>query len=167
MSITRVRLYLHAELEPLAQDNNYDFNYQEMRKLPQERTVKKGDRFIVECLYKTPNRSVTTFGGLTTKDEMCLSFAMYYPRMPLTTCLSQYNYHSPAGQGSIHHYISTIDWTDENAHKEFDRITNTTSVNVRCQGSHRFASHHKSYSQASLMPQQPYQKPSACPKHAN
>merc|ERR1711963_67793 len=73
-----------TELPPLASDMSYDFDYQEMRALKQEMKLQKGDSLVVECKYETTTRDHVTYGGLGTQDEMCLSFAMYYPRRPLT-----------------------------------------------------------------------------------
>ena len=156
----RTRIIRHRqELAPLAEDNNYDFNYQEMRKLRKEVVVRKGDSFIVECLYRSPHKNVTTFGGLTTRDEMCLTYAMYYPRIPLTSCISQVNYH---GHGNHLHWIDSFDWTKQSSHDEFKSITSTTNVGVKCIGSKQFASNHKVHTQSSLQPTSRYQPPSLC-----
>ena len=34
------------------------------------------------------NYTTTLQGGEATREEMCLSFAVYYPRVPLTVCIS-------------------------------------------------------------------------------
>lgn len=71
----------NVELPPIAVDENYDFNYQEYRYLPEEITVKSGDHLVVECTYDSTGRNITTFGGLGTAQEMCLAFILYYPRI--------------------------------------------------------------------------------------
>lgn len=43
--------------------------------------------FIVFFL-KTLNRKRPTFGGYSTKQEMCLSFITYYPKIDLAGCYS-------------------------------------------------------------------------------
>ncbi|XP_050706207.1 MOXD1 homolog 1-like [Eriocheir sinensis] len=78
----------HRELPIIAQDLNYDFNYQISRRLKKEVTVLPGDSFIQECLYDSKGRTDPTFGGLDSGDEMCQSFLLYYPKMPLTYCAS-------------------------------------------------------------------------------
>jgi len=45
------------ELDPLAYDNHYDFNYQEYRKLDKEVTILPGDELIMECEYDTKRNS--------------------------------------------------------------------------------------------------------------
>ncbi|XP_042882375.1 MOXD1 homolog 2-like [Penaeus japonicus] len=77
------------ELEPIAQDNNYDFNYQEYRALNTPRTVLPGDHLIGECTYNSRERSAITLGGFKTRDEMCLSFLFYWPRVDLSLCHSK------------------------------------------------------------------------------
>jgi len=154
------------ELPPLAQDNNYDFNYQEMRSLPQEYTIKKGDSIIVECLYKTPDRDQTTYGGLSTTDEMCLSFAMYYPRVPLTNCLSAIQYPVQPGVTNTEDFLQTLDWTDQDTHDRFQNVTRESQVYQRCRGTKHFQNHHKFYVQDDLQPKVKYTNDqSTCPKH--
>ncbi|XP_071534713.1 DBH-like monooxygenase protein 1 [Panulirus ornatus] len=77
------------ELEPIAQDNNYDFNYQEYRALKTPRTVLPGDHLIGECTYNSRERSSITLGGFETRDEMCLSFLFYWPMVDLSLCHSR------------------------------------------------------------------------------
>ncbi|KAK4302315.1 hypothetical protein Pmani_025590 [Petrolisthes manimaculis] len=77
------------ELEPIARDNNYDFNYQEYRALHTPRTVLPGDHLIGECTYNSWERSTITLGGFKTRDEMCLSFLFYWPRVDLSLCHSK------------------------------------------------------------------------------
>ena len=72
----------------ILEDNRYDFNFQASRVPPQETTVYPGDQLIVECSYNTSTRENPTFGGLSTRDEMCLVFILYYPRAPLADCRS-------------------------------------------------------------------------------
>ncbi|XP_046406424.1 MOXD1 homolog 1-like [Ischnura elegans] len=76
------------ELHPIVEDNSYDFNYQQTRSLAQEVEVLPGDELVTECVYETINRSEPTFGGYSTKEEMCLAFITYYPRTSLAACYS-------------------------------------------------------------------------------
>nr|CAB3263918.1 DBH-like monooxygenase protein 1 homolog [Phallusia mammillata] len=77
-----------TELEPIASDNNYDFNYQETRTLPQEVTIKPDDSLQMLCNYNSKGRSNVTYGGFGTYQEMCVSFLYYYPKIQLTDCTS-------------------------------------------------------------------------------
>ncbi|XP_035824370.1 DBH-like monooxygenase protein 1 homolog [Aplysia californica] len=49
-----------VELQPIGEDNNYDFNFQEQRYLPQERVVKAGDYLVTECVYDSRGRAGLT-----------------------------------------------------------------------------------------------------------
>ncbi|KAJ9595614.1 hypothetical protein L9F63_013190, partial [Diploptera punctata] len=77
-----------VELPPIAADSNYDPNYQEFRQLVKPVQVHKGDHLIAECVYNSVGRSTITLGGLTSREEMCLVFGYYYPRMDLSLCHS-------------------------------------------------------------------------------
>jgi len=77
-----------VELAVILQDNHYDFNYQASRIPPQETTVYPGDQLMLECDYDTSSRTDPTFGGLSTREEMCLGFILYYPRSALADCRS-------------------------------------------------------------------------------
>jgi len=50
--------------------------------------VLPGDELIMECAYDTKARKEMTFGGLSTREEMCMGFITYYPRAPLADCRS-------------------------------------------------------------------------------
>ena len=77
------------ELPPILRDDHYDFNFQASRAPnPGETLVLPGDELILECEYDTSDRNQPTFGGLSTREEMCLAFILYYPRAPLADCRS-------------------------------------------------------------------------------
>nr|XP_039270018.1 DBH-like monooxygenase protein 1 homolog [Styela clava] len=77
-----------VELPYLANDENYDFNYQESRYLNPGVIIKNTDYLQMECDYSTKDRTVMTEGGLGTLQEMCESFVLYYPRINLVFCTS-------------------------------------------------------------------------------
>ncbi|XP_057208977.1 DBH-like monooxygenase protein 2 homolog isoform X2 [Triplophysa rosa] len=76
------------QIDLLAVDEHYDFEYQEVVNLGKTKTVKLGDKLLVQCTYNTENRTKLTWGGLSTSNEMCLAFLYYYPAMNLSGCLS-------------------------------------------------------------------------------
>ncbi|XP_024407943.2 DBH-like monooxygenase protein 1 [Desmodus rotundus] len=76
------------EMRLLAYDDNFDFNFQEFQYLKEEQTILPGDNLITECRYNTEDRDLMTWGGLSTRSEMCLSYLLYYPRINLTRCAS-------------------------------------------------------------------------------
>jgi len=85
----RLRHFRDGEERPLIDgDTTYDFNFQEIRTLPQEVTLLPGDDLLLECTYKTLDRESLVFAGLGTSDEMCLVFLYYYPKFAMTTCQS-------------------------------------------------------------------------------
>ncbi|XP_005088962.1 DBH-like monooxygenase protein 1 homolog [Aplysia californica] len=154
------------ELKPLAADNNYDFDYQEMRSLAKEFTLRKGDRLLVDCLYKSPSKKEITFGGLGTRDEMCLSFLLYYPKLPVSFCISSFLYNNmPAGETSIKEYVQKLDFTKAETHQNFTKLTNESDVNALCYGNRWFKSAFIRKSQSDLRPTSPYVEPSRCPKN--
>lgn len=88
------------ELPPIAQDLHYDFNYQQSRVVSPERKILAGDIFLIECTYDTSQRSKITFGGTSTRDEMCQGYITYYPKIPLVLCKTQpefYNFFGALG----------------------------------------------------------------------
>ncbi|KAM4865747.1 DBH-like monooxygenase protein 1 [Thomomys bottae] len=76
------------EMKLLAYDDDFDFNFQEFQYLKEEQTILPGDNLITECRYNTKDRVGMTWGGLSTRNEMCLSYLLYYPRINLTRCAS-------------------------------------------------------------------------------
>ncbi|KAM8945538.1 DBH-like monooxygenase protein 1 [Pelodytes ibericus] len=85
----QIRHYRKGEEQKLlAYDNEFDFNFQEFQILKEERTILPGDSLITECKYNTKGRNTMTWGGLSTRDEMCLSYLMYYPKINLARCES-------------------------------------------------------------------------------
>lgn len=77
-----------TELDPIIEDKFHNYYYQEVRQLGKEIKVLPNDVLITECTYDTQNRHFATFGGYSAKEEMCLTFTMYYPRINLVGCHS-------------------------------------------------------------------------------
>ncbi|XP_049950240.1 MOXD1 homolog 1-like isoform X1 [Schistocerca serialis cubense] len=76
------------ELKPIVRDDSYDFNYQQARRLQEEVEFLPGDELVTECVYQTSKRKQPTYGGFSTKQEMCLAFVLYYPKTNLAACYS-------------------------------------------------------------------------------
>eukprot|EP00731_Ephydatia_muelleri_P011378 Em0006g272a len=79
------------ELPPVDQNLQYDFNFQQTNLLTSPVNVMPGDILQVACTYSTTGVNNVTVGGLSTYDEMCVSFPVYYPRIELGACLSYYD----------------------------------------------------------------------------
>ncbi|XP_043238916.1 DBH-like monooxygenase protein 1 homolog [Amphibalanus amphitrite] len=74
-------------LPSIVRDDNYDFNYQQLRHVPPRR-VARGDQLTVECVYRSTERQNATLGGRATQEEMCVIFMLYYPAVQLAQCVS-------------------------------------------------------------------------------
>ena len=92
-----------VELPVILEDNHYDFNYQASRVPSAETTVYRGDQLLLECDYSTKSRKAPTFGGLSTREEMCLAFVLYYPRSALADCRSLPALHTLTSALGINH----------------------------------------------------------------
>lgn len=51
----------------------------------------QGDALITSCTYKTTDRENITLGGHGIKDEMCVNYMYYYPKIDLEVCKSNIN----------------------------------------------------------------------------
>ncbi|XP_037081749.1 DBH-like monooxygenase protein 1 [Pollicipes pollicipes] len=76
-----------VELPPIVRDDNYDFNYQQLRHVT-PRKLLPGDQLTAECVYRSSQRANVTLGGQSTWDEMCIVFIQYYPAIKLAQCVS-------------------------------------------------------------------------------
>jgi len=125
-----------VELEPIQEDNNYDFDFQEQRYLPKERIIKSGDYLLTECVYDSRQRTRLTLGGLSSREEMCLSFLVYYPKVQLTTCLSRLQYEIMEqynGHQAINFY-SKLDWTKQSVQDAFQKDVDEARITTICRG---------------------------------
>lgn len=48
----------------------------------------QGDHLISQCTYNSESRSTITLGGLSTREETCLAYLLYWPRVDLSLCYS-------------------------------------------------------------------------------
>ncbi|EDV25405.1 expressed hypothetical protein [Trichoplax adhaerens] len=81
-----------VELPEMLSNRHYDFNYQETSFLKKEVTFLPGDQLTLICTYNTAKRPKVTVGGIATRDEMCLAYLLYYPKVDLSVCFSSNNY---------------------------------------------------------------------------
>lgn len=72
-----------VQLPDIASDPYYDFNFQSLNPVaePGGVVVQPGDGIITTCTYDTRDRTTTTFAGIDTESEMCLSYLVYSPRI--------------------------------------------------------------------------------------
>ena len=64
----RLRHFRHRNevLPSIVRDDNYDFNYQQLRHVP-PRKVMKGDQLTVECVYNSEDRKNVTLVSVNLK----------------------------------------------------------------------------------------------------
>ena len=51
-------------------------------------SFQQGDHLISQCTYNSESRSTITLGGLSTREETCLAYLLYWPRVDLSLCYS-------------------------------------------------------------------------------
>ncbi|KAK3586455.1 hypothetical protein CHS0354_001838 [Potamilus streckersoni] len=123
-----------TELPPLTTDSNYDFNFQETRLLREEIPIQHGDNFIVECTYDSTGRSVPTVGGLSTQNEMCASFILYYPKIELKSCGSSPTYDSISNDlHKVRPLLEAYNWTSPQVREVFEEKLRGSSITHSCE----------------------------------
>ncbi|XP_075905693.1 DBH-like monooxygenase protein 2 homolog [Nelusetta ayraudi] len=88
------------QIDFLGLNDNYKFELQEIVSLGNIKTIKEGDEIAVECTYNTSSRTSVTKMGLASTDEMCLAFLLYYPEIPIGSCISHPNTTHPSVDAS-------------------------------------------------------------------
>ncbi|CAL8067984.1 unnamed protein product [Orchesella dallaii] len=72
-------------------DNHYGFNFQQNKPLLEPKKIMKGDHLTIECTYNNVwNKGKIVVGGLSTREEMCMAFLWYYPKIDFEYCGSYY-----------------------------------------------------------------------------
>jgi len=79
-----------VELPWVANDDMYNFDFQQNRPIRNERTILPGDQLAYECVTDTSDREHATMAGLSTRHEMCEAIIWYYPRQNFLSCSSAY-----------------------------------------------------------------------------
>ncbi|KAL3871750.1 hypothetical protein ACJMK2_039728 [Sinanodonta woodiana] len=135
-NITEIKvfgIFQHAHL--IGRNPHYDFDFQETRLLRKEIAVRRGDSLMVECLYDSSHRTQATMGGLSTRDEMCLSFIIYYPKVALKQCVSSPTFDSISNdQNRLFPLLSTYNWTTQHNRDQFKQKLKESSIIHVCQG---------------------------------
>ncbi|KAK6194755.1 hypothetical protein SNE40_000322 [Patella caerulea] len=76
------------ELPEVNRDNHYSPHFQEVRVLRHVANILPGDALITECEDSTLSRSNVTYGGFSIREEMCVNYIHYYPKVDLEVCKS-------------------------------------------------------------------------------
>ncbi|KAK3586460.1 hypothetical protein CHS0354_001844 [Potamilus streckersoni] len=104
-----------SELLPLAIDSNYDFDFQQTRLLRNEIPIRHG--------------------GLSTQNEMCASFILYYPKMELQNCISSPIYDSISNDvNKVRPLLEAYNWTSPQVREVFREKLSESSILHTCQG---------------------------------
>jgi hypothetical protein len=80
-----------TELPWILADEHYDFNFQQNKPLRNEVLFLPGDELRVECTYDANwKNGKVVLGGLSTREEMCVSIFYYYPKIEMDSCTGRY-----------------------------------------------------------------------------
>jgi hypothetical protein len=71
-------------LSEIASQVPFDFNFQQFQ--PTDVLIRPGDEVVTRCTYDSSGRDGVTVGGVASRDEMCINFMMYYPRIRSERC---------------------------------------------------------------------------------
>ncbi|CAF4119878.1 unnamed protein product, partial [Rotaria sordida] len=112
-------------VEYLFNAESYHFNYQFENRLAKPIQLYPGDEFATRCIYNTMNKNEITLGGEKTREEMCLHFFTYYPRMDdLSVCYTMntvqslqdiINSSAPFDYFAAKKWFLDLKWTPESA----------------------------------------------------
>lgn len=121
-----------VEIEPMMDDPNYDFFFQEVRPI-RNRTIKPGDSFIIECTYNSMKRSEASFGGFSTREEMCAAELYVYPKSTFKTCFSrpQFNTYNESGD-ALHQKFLHMNWQDTSVRNDFYQRLAASNITEGC-----------------------------------
>ncbi|KAK6195952.1 hypothetical protein SNE40_001271 [Patella caerulea] len=146
----RSRIIRNGVETVIADDENYDFDYQESRLLTEEVVIKPGDIIETECRYKSDDKSTVTLGGLSTNEEMCLVFLMYYPRVDIGQCSSlpiydMYLKNRPSNEnvGNMIKELGKMDWTNKTVQEQFSQATQQSRHFYTCIGKEGYSSYQR------------------------
>ncbi|CAF1258772.1 unnamed protein product, partial [Rotaria sordida] len=123
-------------VEYLFNAESYHFNYQFENRLAKPIQLYPGDEFATRCIYNTMNKNEITLGGEKTREEMCLHFFTYYPRMDdLSVCYTMntvqslqdmINSSAPFDYFAAKKWFLDLKWTPESA-KQWQEYYNKAS----------------------------------------
>ncbi|KAK7604848.1 hypothetical protein V9T40_006034 [Parthenolecanium corni] len=111
------------ELLELNRDNHYSTHFQEIRLLKRPVLVLPGDALITICRYNTQDRENITLGGFAIRDEMCVNYVHYYPRIELEVCKSSISY-----QTLFSYFRFLKEWQSQNTSSSYGISTNYGSI---------------------------------------
>ncbi|CAL8069307.1 unnamed protein product [Orchesella dallaii] len=108
----------NQELKWIINDDNYDYNYQVVRTLPEPVTILPGDQLTTECSFDNTGRNNSaSSSGYSTKDEMCTTFYVINKKIQYLLCSSEY----PVDTFMSRFGIQSLTWDVE----KYERIVNS------------------------------------------
>ena len=133
--------------EILNRDPHYSTHFQEIRTLRHPVRVMPGDTLVTSCTYNTDDRLNITLGGFGFREEMCVNYIHYYPRVDLEICKSsvaadelrgyfdnlrdEENQETHSDQSIADNY-NAIDWTKRRA-RDLTDFYAESRIKMQCQ----------------------------------
>lgn len=77
-------------------DTNYDFNFQDFESNAAGTVILPGDEIQTICRYDSSERANPTHFGLSSQEEMCLAYFVYWPRLPEKRAMCLNNFYNQA-----------------------------------------------------------------------
>ncbi|KAH9395206.1 hypothetical protein TYRP_020965 [Tyrophagus putrescentiae] len=111
-------------------DDHYSSHFQEIRALPVPVTVFPGDALVNVCRYDTRRRKNITLGGFGIRDEMCVNYLHYYPKVALEVCKSSVDT-AYLRKGPVSDNYRGIEWNAKRA-AELDRLYQLAPLSMQC-----------------------------------
>lgn len=136
------------QLTDLNRDNHYSTHFQEIRALHDPMRVLPGDGLINRCWHNTMTRTNVTLGGYGFRDEMCLNYIHYYPKIELEICkssvdrnaledyfryLNEVEDQSTSAFKNVSENYHAIEWTPKRA-LDLENFYSKAPVEMQCQG---------------------------------
>ncbi|TRY63859.1 hypothetical protein TCAL_11840 [Tigriopus californicus] len=136
------------QLPDLNRDNHYSTHFQEIRALHDPVQVLPGDGLINRCWHNTMTRTNATLGGYGFRDEMCLNYIHYYPKIELEICkssvdrtaledyfryLNEVEDQPTSAFKNVSENYHTIEWTPRRS-LDLENFYSKAPIEMQCQG---------------------------------
>ncbi|CAL8085804.1 unnamed protein product [Orchesella dallaii] len=116
----------NKELPWISSDDNYSYSFQHFRVLPEPVKVLPGDQLATQCIMSTTDKDNTTLSGFSTRDEMCVTFALVNRDLPFLYCTSEY----PTQVTMAKYGIRNMTWHRELQERIINDAVNPTHVGL-------------------------------------
>ncbi|CAH8636969.1 unnamed protein product [Heterobilharzia americana] len=137
-----------TRLSDLNRDDYYSPHFQQIRQLYEQVQIKPGDSLITSCTYNTSSKNQVTLGGLGIRNEMCINYIFYYPKINLELCKSDVlvrsftsflktldeNISSAENYVDIMDTINSVEWNEKNV-QNLERFYRNSPIDMHCNSS--------------------------------